>query len=97
MVSLGSLIPPNLHQHIQHVEIMTLKESTLNAPLPQSLSLASINEIIIEPCDLWYKKLHEYLKWNALPPNLSFGKKMDIKVKGLPLCYFRRSHLQMVI
>jgi len=55
MVSLGSLIPPNPHRHIQHVEIVILKESTLKSPLPQGLSSISINEITIEQRDLWYR------------------------------------------
>jgi len=55
MVSVGSLIPPNPHRHIQHVNIVILKESTLKTPFPQDLSFALINEIIIEHQNIWYK------------------------------------------
>lgn len=55
MVSLGSLIPPNPHRCIQHVEIVILKEFVLKSPLPQGLPLASVNEITMEHHDLWYK------------------------------------------
>ena len=34
MASLGSLIPLNPHRHIQHVEVVTMKESIIKSPLP---------------------------------------------------------------
>lgn len=48
MAYLGSLIPPKPHQHIQHVEILTLKESYVNSSLPFPLIEASIDEISVE-------------------------------------------------
>lgn len=43
MASLGSLIPPNPHQCIQHVEVMTIKESSLcHLHFPPSLKLVSM-------------------------------------------------------
>ena len=82
MTSLGSLIPPNPHRYIQHVKIITLKESVLKFPLPQSLSPASINEIIVKLCNQWYKDLHEYLKQNIIPPSLSPIEKCIFKQKA---------------
>lgn len=70
MASLGSLIPQNPHHQVQHVEIVTMKESILKSPLPQSLPSASISEITVEPRNQWYKDLHEYLKWGATAPGL---------------------------
>lgn len=53
MASLGSLIPPNPHQHIQYVEFVTIKDSSLNSPLSSPLSKASIDEIqlSLKTCD----------------------------------------------
>lgn len=79
MVSLGSLITPNPHQHIQHVEIMILKEPILKIPLPQGLQSTSINDIIHKPHNLLYKQLHEYLKWNATNPSLIASDKCTFK------------------
>lgn len=82
IASLGSLIPPIPYRHVQHVEIVTLKEFMFKAPLPQGLPSASIHEIKVEPCELWYKYLHEYLNWNALIPNLSSYKNWKFKKKA---------------
>lgn len=82
MVSLGYPIPPNPHIHIQQVEIVTLKEYILQSSLPQDLPSAFVSEITIEHCDLWYKKLLEYLKWNSMPPNLSSNEKLTFKHKA---------------
>lgn len=85
MTSLCLFILTNSHRHIQYVEIVTLKESTLNSALPQGLSSISVNEIIVKPHDLWYKQLHEYLKWNETPPYLSTSEKWTFKQKDS--CY----------
>lgn len=50
---------------------MTLIESSLKLFSPSSLAEASVSEISIESHDLWYKQLHEYLKWNAFPTDMA--------------------------
>ena len=93
MVYLGSLISPNPHQHIQHVEIVTFKESTLKAPLPQSLPSASVNEITVEPHNLWLKQLHEYMKWNVIPLKFSMSEKCMFKKNASSYTIYRRCGL----
>lgn len=67
MPCLGSLISTNPHWYIWQMEIVTLNESYLKMSPSLPLVEASINKILIKFWDLWYKQLHEYLKWNVFP------------------------------
>lgn len=75
MASLWSLILHNPHLCIQNVEVVTIKESSLNPYSSSPLIEAGVDEILVESRDLWYKQLYEYLKWNSLPPDMSLSDK----------------------